>query len=410
MDIPESRDPVPIGSHGHGRMAATEAAQLGARFQEAARILNNAFLDKQEIIRLLIVSAIAGEHMILVGPPGTAKSALIRMFAQLVDARYFEYLLTRFTEPNELFGPVDIKLFREGRYTRRTERMLPDAEIVFLDEIFKSNSAILNALLGILNERRFANGADVQRVPLLSMYAAANEVPNDENLAAMFDRFLLRVVSENLDSYHFHNLVQKGLENEIRRSSSKLAPKPVISAHMLHQLHDQTDRLLHFPEDFLAKYKGLIFQIRSEGISVSDRRVVKLLKLFAASALFEGRTEVCDGDFFVLRHIWNNLDQAELLEEIVNPVVDAYYRDRPQERRFLGPQASLDDLLAELRLIRELFTGGAELSDIQLFSQLKNLNEIKAALQAISNETARRMLAEVDQLLETVFASSKFGG
>jgi MoxR-like ATPase len=91
-------------------------------------------------------------------------------------------------------------------------------------------------------------------------------------------------------------------------------------------------------------------------------------------------------------------------------VVDAYYRDRPEERRFLGKQASLEDLLAELKLIRDLLTSGAELSDIQLFSQLKNLNEIKAALQAIHNDTAKRMLREVDQLLETVFASSKFGG
>ena len=387
-----------------------EAAQLGARFQEAARQLSSAFLDKQEIIRLLIVSAIAGEHMILVGPPGTAKSAVIRMFAQLVDARYFEYLLTRFTEPNELFGPVDIKQFREGRYTRRTERMLPEAEIVFLDEIFKSNSAILNSLLGVLNERRFANGADVVPVPLISLFAAANEVPNDENLAALFDRFLLRVVSDNLDSYHFHNLIQKGLENEVRRARPSLAPTPVLKAQTLHAIHGNIDRYLNFSEDFLAKYKGLIFQIRSEGITVSDRRVVKLLKLFAASALFDGRVEVNDGDFFVLRHIWNNLDQAELLEEIVNPVVDAWYRERPAERRFLGPQASLDDLLGELRLIRELLTSGAELSDIQLFSQLKNLNEIKAALAALPSDTARRMLAEVDQLLETVFASSKFGG
>jgi MoxR-like ATPase len=401
-DLPARARPAPPTPH--------EVAQLAARFQEAARVLSSAFLDKQEIIRLLIVSAIAGEHMILVGPPGTAKSAVIRTFAQLVDARYFEYLLTRFTEPNELFGPVDIKQFREGRYTRRTERMLPEAEIVFLDEIFKSNSAILNSLLGILNERRFANGADVAQVPLISMFGATNEVPNDENLAALFDRFLLRVVSDNLDSYHFHNLVQKGLENEVRRARPQAQHRPVLSARDLHGIHGNIDRYLNFSEDFLAKYKGLIFQIRSEGITVSDRRVVKLLKLFAASALFDGRTEAGDGDFFVLKHIWNNLDQAELLEEIVNPVVDSYYRDRPSERRFLGPQASLDDLLAELRLIRELFTGGAELSDIQLFSQLKNLNEIKAALAAMSNETARRMLAEVDQLLETVFASSKFGG
>src|SRR5262249_12293169 len=135
------------------------------RLQEIGRALQRNFLDKQGIIPLLLVSAIAGEHMILVGPPGTAKSALIRMFARLLDAKYFEYLLTRFTEPNELFGPVDIAAFREGNYRRRTEQMLPEAEIVFLDEVFKSNSAILNSLLTILNERRFTSGAQLVEVP-----------------------------------------------------------------------------------------------------------------------------------------------------------------------------------------------------------------------------------------------------
>jgi len=388
-----------------------DVSRLGAAFQEVARVLNTHFLDKQEIIRLLVVSAIAGEHMVIVGPPGTAKSALIRMFAGLVDARYFEYLLTRFTEPNELFGPVDIKEFREGRYTRRTEKMLPEAEIVFLDEIFKSNSAILNSLLSVINERRFTTGQEVKEVPLISLFAASNEVPNDDNLSAMFDRFLLRVWSKNLDSYHFHELLSRGIANEVRKmggADNKLAP--VISASQLRAVQSDFHRFMVFPEDFMAKYKGLVFQIRSEGITVSDRRAVKLLKLFAASAIFDGRSQVSDGDFFVLRHIWNNIDQAELLDEIVNPLVDGYYRDHPDERRFIGPQASLEDLLSELNLIRTLLTGGGELSDIQLFSQLKNLNEIKAALTTLDNDTAKRMVQEVDQLLESVFASSKFGG
>ena len=392
------------------RSYAVDVARASAAFQEVARQLNNQFLDKQEIIRLMLVSAIAGEHMVIVGPPGTAKSAMIDMFARLVDARYFEYLLTRFTEPNELFGPVDIAQFREGRYTRRIEGMLPQAEIVFLDEIFKSNSAILNSLLTVINERKFTNGANVVEVPLISLYAASNEVPNDESLAAMFDRFLLRVLSDNLDSYHFHELMNKGITLEVNKMTGRAkAMRPVISAGDLRALQGAYDRFMVFPEDFLAKYKGLIFQIRSEGISVSDRRAVKLLKLFAASAVFDGRTRVHDGDFFVLRHIWNNLDQVELLEEIVNPVVDAYYREHPDERRFIGPQASLDDLLTELNMIRQLLTSQTELSDIQLFSQLKNLNEIKAALAAMPSETASRMIREVDQLLETVFASSKFG-
>src|SRR5512136_438506 len=94
--------------------------RLAARLQEAARVMEQHFLDKQEIVRLMLISVVAGEHMLLIGPPGTAKSAMVRLFARLIEARYFEYLLTRFTEPNELFGPVDIKAFREGTYTRKT--------------------------------------------------------------------------------------------------------------------------------------------------------------------------------------------------------------------------------------------------------------------------------------------------
>src|SRR5580658_883152 len=104
---------------------------LPARLGQLARALQDRFLGKDEVIRLLLIATLAGEHAVLIGPPGTAKSALIRTFARLLDAKYFEYLLTRFTEPNEIFGPVDLAAFRDGRYERRTEGMLPDAEIVF---------------------------------------------------------------------------------------------------------------------------------------------------------------------------------------------------------------------------------------------------------------------------------------
>ena len=382
---------------------------IGARLQEAARLLDKSFLDKQEIIRLMIISVIAGEHMVLVGPPGTAKSALIRVFSKLIDARYFEYLLTRFTEPNELFGPVDMAAFREGQYRRRIEGMLPEAEIVFLDEIFKANSAILNSLLTLLNERRYVHGSHAVACPLLSVFGASNEVPNDDNLQALFDRFLLRVHSGNLDSYHFHNLVARGIELEMARITGALDKRnPLLRSAELHQLQRDFHKLLELPEQFVTTYKGLIYQIRSEGISISDRRVVKLTKLFAASALFDGRAQVNAADFFVLKHIWNNLDQAEILRELITPVVEEYYREHPDQRRFMGGSHSLEDLLAELQMIRDLLTSGKPMSDIQLFSQLRNLNEIKAALRAVDNETARRMVDQVDQLLESLFASSKF--
>jgi len=187
---------------------------LASRLHEVADTLDGQFLGKSEVIRLLLIAVVAREHLVLIGPPGTAKSALLRALAELLDARYFEYLLTRFTEPNEIFGPVDIAAFREGNYRRRTEGMLPEAEVVFLDEVFKSNSAILNALLSLLNERRFTSGGRVIECPLISAFGASNEVPSDESLAALFDRFLLRVRSDNLDAYHFNELLAVGIQHE----------------------------------------------------------------------------------------------------------------------------------------------------------------------------------------------------
>ncbi len=398
-----------------GKMAAAlrvDAAdeRVLASLAGVGRTLDAQFLDKQEITRLLLISIVAGEHLVLIGPPGTAKSAMVRLCARLIDARYFEYLLTRFSEPNELFGPVDIRAFREGHYTRKTETMLPDAEVVFLDEIFRANSAILNSLLTILNERKYSNGARLQSVPLLSLFAASNEVPNDEALQAVFDRFLLRVVSDNLDSYQFSQLVERGLAHERARLAGDLeAQAPLVKGEELRSLHQRLAQYLIFPEEFLAKYKSLIFQIRSEGISISDRRVVKLLKLIKASALLDGRTEPNDSDFFVLRHIWNNLDQREILDEITAAILGRYYHENPNAPRLQHGQAGLEDLLTELKVIRDLLVAPEPLSDIQLFSQLRNLNQIKAALQAVPSETATRMIGEIDKLLESVFASSRFG-
>src|SRR2546430_12787235 len=142
-----------------------QQSPLTTRLAQIAQTLESRFLGKDEVIRLLLIATIAGEHAVLIGPPGTAKSALIRTFAKLIQAHYFEYLLTRFTEPNEIFGPVDIAQFREGKYVRRTEGMLPEAEGVFLDEVFKSNSAILNALLTLLNELRYTSDGHVLKCP-----------------------------------------------------------------------------------------------------------------------------------------------------------------------------------------------------------------------------------------------------
>lgn len=380
---------------------------LPVRLAQLGHVLQERFLGKDEVIRLLIVAAIAGEHAVLIGPPGTAKSALIRTFARLIQANYFEYLLTRFTEPNEIFGPVDIAAFREGRYERRTEGMLPEAEIVFLDEVFKSNSAILNALLTLLNERRYTSGGHVLRCPLLSAFGASNEVPGDETLTAIYDRFILRIRNDNLDAYHFQDLLQKGLEHEVLQMTD--APiQPLVAARELAELQRGLLQRTRFSEEFFSQYKGIVFQIRAEGVSLSDRRVVKILKLFAASAYLDGRAQPDAGDLFVLKHVWNNEDQAQILDAIVTPVLETHYREHPQARRVGAAGVGIEALAAEIDRVRQVLIGAGGLSDVQLFSQLKALNEIKSALVASPDVRAKELIQRVDQLLEAAFRSGRF--
>jgi MoxR-like ATPase len=380
---------------------------LSERLAMIAKTLESTFLGKDEVIRLMLISVLAGEHAVLIGPPGTAKSALIRMFSRLLSANYFEYLLTRFTEPNEIFGPVDIAAFREGRYERRVEGMLPQAEIVFLDEVFKSNSAILNALLTLLNERRYTSGGTVLKTPLLSAFGASNEVPTDETLTAIFDRFLLRIRSDNLDAYHFNDLLVKGLNHEVMGLTD--APiQPLASAQEIAALHKTAAQRLRFSEEFFSAYKGIVFQIRAEGITLSDRRAVKMLKLFAASALLDGRQNPDASDFFILKHVWNNEDQAAILEAIVTPVLEAHFRDHPNARRVGASGIGIEALAGEIDRVRQVLTGSGALGDVQLFSQLKALNEIKSALGASRDPRAQELQQRVDQLLEAAFRSGRF--
>ncbi|MBL9040553.1 MAG: AAA family ATPase [Myxococcales bacterium] len=391
----------------------TTLSKLPALLQELGRRLGREFLAKDEIIRLLLISVVAGEHMLIVGPPGTAKSALVRTLAQKLDARYFEYLLTRFSEPNELLGPVDIQAFREGTFRRRTEHMLPEAELAFLDEIFKASSAILNSLLGLLNERRVQIGAERIDVPLLALFAASNEVPSDDSLAALLDRFLLRVRSHNLEGFHFQQLVKFGLQHEKKLLDGasglvQTTPAPLLSAKDILLLRRELATRLQFSDEFLSEYKSLVAQIRSEGIFVSDRRLIKLLKLCAASALLDGRPQADVSDLFVLKHTWNSVEQAEILAGVVDPLLRRHRlaTDQPSRRDAQGLAAMLEEL-ATLRLGLQR---AGELSDVQLFAKLRTLGELRAALQLHSSDESQRAVRDIDALLDSLVSGAPLGG
>lgn len=304
--------------------------------------LKKDFIGKDDIIDLMLLCTIAREHLLLIGPPGTAKSELIKRFVLLLGAQkdsgeLFEYLLTRFTEPNEIFGPVNIQEFQGGTFTRNIERALPQARIAFLDEVFKANSAILNALLTILNERFFFNGLEQVNVPLISVYGAANEVPDGDELAALYDRFLVRVRTDNVDEREFRGLLTAGwgMERQRIREGRRERIVPVFDSidelTTVYNALEQVDLAPVFDD-----YRELVRQIRAEGISLSDRRAIKLLKLVAAAALLRGEYTATPTDLWVLLHVWNKPEQISALQAIVGPVIEqaggrAIRAERPLE-------------------------------------------------------------------------------
>jgi len=371
-----------------------------------ADTIADTFLDKDEIARLLVISALAGENLILIGPPGTAKSAVIRTMTKLLGCNYFEYLLTRFTEPNELFGPVDIVAFREGSYKRRIEGMLPQAEVAFLDEVFKANSAILNSMLTLLNERVYAHGGTKIEVPLLCLFGASNEVPEDEDLGALYDRFLLRVYSDNLESHHFTELLNVGTRIERSKTQGRSATKPLLDAPTLRAAQRALQANMKVSPRFADAYKSIVFQIRNEGLSFSDRRAVKMVKLFNASAALRGASEPEVADLALLRHVWNSPGQRQLLADLVDPVVDAWLVEHPQAKTFRRAEVTIDALGKEIALVEEMLATGGPLTDTQMFSQLKNVNDVRSALIGDDRPAAKELLSRVDALLEGLFASS----
>ncbi len=299
------------------------------------------FVDRKETIELLAVTAVAGENLLLIGPPGTAKSQIVQDFAAELEGRYFECLLTRFSEPNELFGPVDIARLKEGIVETNTEGMLPDAEFAFIDEVFNGNSAILNSMLNVLNERTFRRGRERRRLALFCVVGASNRLPEDPGLRALYDRFLLRARCDPVSDGSLPLLFDRGWKIEqarIRGPGPADAPGARFTTGELRTLCSALPDVA--VEPIRAPYLELVRRIRGAGVALSDRRVVRLLRLVAASALFCGRVEATPADFWVLRYAWDAETQAGLIDELVTQTIRAYV----EQAEAAGPVPALHEM------------------------------------------------------------------
>lgn len=300
-----------------------------SRINAVRRSLASYFVGKQEVIDLMCVAMLAQEPLLIVGPPGTAKSDLVVKFCQaigLAGEDYFEYMLTKFSEPGEIIGPVDITQLKEGRYLRKTGGKLPQCRIAFLDEIFKSNSAILNTLLTIINERKFYQDGQPVPVRMVMLFAATNEIPDFDDLSALRDRFALKIESRSVGDSHFSELIGKGLENEARRVFNQRPWADLASLENFLELKAWFDHTLltgvdhrqdglhdpSFPPEIFALFKRILRTlVRENKLQISDRKTVKLYKLVRARALLFHGGVVTREDLRLLRYIPDQLKDFE---------------------------------------------------------------------------------------------------
>lgn len=271
--------------------------------------------EKEYIIAMALLCAVAGENMFLLGPPGTAKSMVAsRLKRVFKDGKSFDYLMSRFSTPDEIFGPISIsRLKNDDRYERITTGYLPEADVVFLDEIWKAGPSIQNTLLTVINEHIFHNGGQIMRTPMKVLIAASNELPaKDEGLEALWDRFLVRMVSNCIeDDASFFKMIAS--------SDFELTELPK-SLHITDELYthwQQEARSIGIHASVVNAIKALRKSLASlekeDGNQlryyISDRRWRKAFKLMQTSAYLNGRSEINMSDYLLLIHsFWNDVE------------------------------------------------------------------------------------------------------
>jgi MoxR-like ATPase len=320
--------------------------------------LKQMFLERGDLIDGSLAALLSAQHLLIIGPPGTAKSMLADELCRRIEgANYFQWLLTRFTTPEEIFGAVSLKALEQDDYRRVTNRKLPEAHIAFLDEIFKANSSILNSILTLINERLFHNGKEIVKVPLLTLFGASNELPEEEELTALYDRFLLRfVVGYITEDFRF-----------LRMLESQTAPeRTILSLADLNEIQQQT-RQVAIPAHVYRSIADIRRELNKKNIQASDRRYHQCLGLLQAYAFIEGEAEVYEKHLFFLEHVlWRDPAEHEPVRNTIRELL-------------LGYEEEITELLYESREVRESALKAGRSSEeraralIELHTKLKNI-------------------------------------
>jgi MoxR-like ATPase len=270
------------------------------------------FKERDAEINGSLLALLSGEHVLLLGPPGTAKTLLANKICETIGGgNFFHYLLTRFSTPEEVFGPLSLKALERDEFSRNVDGYLPTVHIALLDEIFKANSSILNSLLTILNERKYHNGKVVMDVPLFSVFGASNELPEeDESLEALYDRFLFRY---NVD-YIQHD---ENLEDLIFENTEDFSPLTKLAVGDIREIRKKSRHLPVDPE-VRTIIKGLRRELKNSSIFISDRRWKKIVNVLRVASAANGHQSVNRMTVVLLQHmLWDLPEQKETIRKLI---------------------------------------------------------------------------------------------
>lgn len=329
--------------------------------------LKQMFLERGDLIDGALAALLSSHHLLIIGPPGTAKSMLADELCRRIDgANYFQWLLTRFTTPEEIFGAVSLKALEQDDYRRVTTRKLPEAHIAFLDEIFKANSSILNSILTVINERLFHNGKEIVPVPLLTLFGASNELPEEEELTALYDRFLVRfVVNYIAEDFRFLRMLE----------SQKAPERTILTLTELTAVQSEV-RDVTIPSHVYRSIADIRRELNKKSIQASDRRYRQSLGLLQGYAYLEGEKEVYEKHLFFLEHVlWRDPAEHEQVRGTIRELL-------------LGYEEEIAELLYESREIRDSAVEPGKTSD----ERARALIEFHTKL--------RNILTKVDQIKE----------
>ena len=309
--------------------------KIHEKLKKLGEHLEGGLVGRRDHARMLLLAAVAGENAMLFGPPGTAKSLLARRLKDCFadDIRYFECLLTKFSMPEEVFGPVSLKGLEQDIFRRVYDRYMPGAGVAFIDETFKANSAILNSMLTILNEREFDTGNERIKVPLRCVVGASNEMPKEAELEALYDRFIIRMRVDRLQD-------EEQLTRFLTNTAEYVAPEASLRLTKAElEAIAKAAKALPVEDPVIELLVELREWCHGKGIKVSDRRLIKIKRLLQVAAATSGRESTSLSDAWVVRHCaWDDFtsDQSEKLAEWLDSRIDK------QQHNLAGLRALVD--------------------------------------------------------------------